>query len=125
VQVSEGEEIRRLPSAIETALFRTVQEAINNVARHAGARHLYIAFDVPNHHVEIRIEDDGIGFDAKRVSVSPNSLCGLGLLSMHERMSAVGGECFVDSAPGQGTIVLLRVPLPRGEDEADSNRRRG
>ncbi len=114
VQVSEDREIRRLPSVIETALFRTVQEAINNVARHAGARHLHIAFDLPDHHVEIRVEDDGIGFDAKRVSVSPNSLCGLGLLSMQERMSAVGGEFFLDSAPGQGTVVLLRVPIPGG-----------
>ena len=114
VQVSEGGEIRRLPSVIETALFRTVQEAINNVARHAGARHLQIVFDFLDHQIEIRVDDDGIGFDMKRVSVSPNSLVGLGLMSMHERMSAVGGEFFLDSAPGQGTVVLLRVPIPGG-----------
>ena len=115
VQVSEFGGVRRLPSVVETALFRTVQEAINNVARHAGARHLQIVFDFPDHQVEIRVEDDGIGFDLKRVRVSPNSLVGLGLLSMHERMSAVGGEFFLDSAPGQGTVVLLRVPIPEGE----------
>ena len=114
VQVSEFGQVRRLPSVIETALFRTVQEAVNNVARHAGARHLQIVFDFGDHQIEIRVEDDGIGFPLKRVSVSPDSLCGLGLLSMHERMSAVGGEFFLDSAPGQGTVILLRVLTPGG-----------
>ena len=120
-QVSEVGATQRLPSAVETALFRTVQEAINNAARHAGARHLWIRFDFQDTCAQIEVEDDGIGFDVNRVVVSPGSPSGLGLLSMQERMRAVGGEFFLTSALSEGTTILLRVPIRGGGNGSDQS----
>ncbi|MBI4787726.1 MAG: GAF domain-containing protein [Chloroflexi bacterium] len=119
LEVSELGAAQRLPALVETALFRTVQEAINNVARHAGARHLRIVFNFKAEQVEIRVEDDGIGFDASQVAASPDPRRGLGLMSMQERMNTIGGEFFLTSAPGQGTTILLRVPMAGGNHGSD------
>ncbi len=116
IHMTESGEVRRLPPTLETALFRTVQEAINNVARHAGARHLKIDFDFQPKRIEIRVEDDGIGFDLRHIQVLPNSSSGLGLLSMQERMSAVDGEFFINTALHQGTEIILRAPISGGKN---------
>ncbi|MGC8781114.1 MAG: GAF domain-containing protein, partial [Anaerolineae bacterium] len=94
---------RRLPAEVETALFRVFQEAITNIARHALARNVRIAFAQHNNMVEIAIEDDGIGFDMVSVTLSPDSGRGLGLLGMQERVELLGGRFHLDSAPGFGT----------------------
>lgn len=111
LEFTEGGRLRRLPWVVETALFRTIQEAINNVARHSGARRVDFAFDFQEDRVEIRVQDDGVGFDPKQIAASPDSSRGLGLLSMQERITAVGGEFFLVSTPGQGTLVRVRVPV--------------
>ncbi len=121
VEVTETGKVQRLPSALETALFRTVQEAISNIARHAGARHVAIHFDFQADRAEIRVEDDGIGFDPRQVSASADPRCGLGLVSMEERMNAVGGEFFLTSVPGEGTTITLRAALAGGTHGSDSD----
>jgi signal transduction histidine kinase len=104
-------ELRRLAPEIETALFRMCQEAMTNVARHAQATAVLIQVGVEGDEVVIDIEDDGKGFDpraaAEREGRRPWGLMGIG-----ERAEILGGTARIDSAPGQGTRVAVRIPLP-------------
>ncbi len=97
---------KRLPVMTETAIFRVAQEAINNIAQHSHAAHAVILFQFADDCVEARIADDGDGFDP-----SQNGGRGLGLMSMEERMTAIGGMYRLRSKPGQGTVIRLRVPI--------------
>jgi signal transduction histidine kinase len=98
---------QRLPAAVETALFRIVQEAVNNVVRHAQAQHVDVALKRDVDRVRLQIVDDGLGFDMQL----PRSGRGIGLWSMSERVEQLDGEFEVCSAPGQGTTVTAAVPL--------------
>jgi signal transduction histidine kinase len=102
---------RRLPPAIETVLFRVVQEAINNIARHSSATHASFVFQFADDCVEARLADDGNGFDVSSVAGAPDGKRGLGLMGMEERMSTVGGTFRLRSAPGAGTVIRLHMPL--------------
>jgi signal transduction histidine kinase len=102
----------RLPFELEIAVFRAVQEAINNVARHAEAETVLLEVAVNRNVLEIDIEDDGCGFDLLEVGGPSTSGRGLGILGMHERMELIGGASTVTSSRGSGTRVSLRVPLP-------------
>jgi signal transduction histidine kinase len=97
----------RLPAPVETALFRIVQEAVNNVVRHAQARHLSVTLARSAERVQLRIADDGQGFDAQ----IPCSGRHVGLWSMCERVEQLGGEFELSSALGQGTTVTAALPL--------------
>ncbi len=101
----------RLPPKIETALFRVVQEVITNVARHAAARNLNVRFEFDGDTAIVAVEDDGIGFDMVEMTLSPDSQRGLGLMGMLERIELLGGEMDVDTAPGFGTKIYIRVPI--------------
>lgn len=107
---SDGEPCR-LPPETETAVFRVVQEAINNIARHALARNVHLTFSLGNDAMTIMIEDDGIGFDLMEVSVASESGRGLGLIGMQERIQLVGGRMDIDTAPGYGTRIGIWVPV--------------
>ncbi len=113
---TEEGRVRRLPWAIETALFRTVQEAINNIARHADAQRVALTFNFEQDLVEIQVQDDGVGFDPKEIETASDPRRGLGLMSMQERVEAVGGEFFLDSRPGRGTLIRARVPIQEGNN---------
>jgi signal transduction histidine kinase len=114
VRCEFGELDRRLPPELETALFRMCQEAMSNVARHAQASAVLVQVGVENGAIQIDIEDDGRGFDveaaARREGRRP-----WGLLGIRERAEILGGSARIDSAPGQGTRVQVRVPLPPAE----------
>jgi signal transduction histidine kinase len=101
---NEGE---RLPASVETALFRIVQEAVNNVLRHAQAQHVQVILVRNTDRVELRVTDDGQGFD----TLLPRSGRHVGLWSMRERVEQLGGQFEVRSAPEQGTTVTTVVPL--------------
>ncbi len=101
----------RLPPETETAVFRVVQEAINNIARHAMARNVHLTFSLSDNAMTMMIEDDGIGFDLVEVSVASESGRGLGLIGMQERIQLVGGQLDIDTAPGYGTRIRIQVPL--------------
>ncbi len=103
----------RLPSETETAVFRVVQEAINNIARHALARNVHLTFVLTDDAMTMTIEDDGIGFDLMEVSIASESGRGLGLIGMQERIQLVGGQLEIDTAPGYGTRIRIQVPLLR------------
>ncbi len=91
--------------AIKEALYRVGQEALNNIAKHAGARAVVITLEESGAELVLRVRDDGRGFDAAK------SFPGhLGLHSMRERAASVGGVILINSVPGQGTEVTIRVP---------------
>ncbi len=96
---------RRLPHRIEEALFRVAQEALNNVAKHAAARRVHIRLAITAAHAELVVQDDGRGFSASEAGP------GLGMTSMQERAALLGGVFQVESAPGKGTMVRVRVPV--------------
>jgi signal transduction histidine kinase len=97
----------RAPVEIETACFRIVQEALSNMARHAHARHVDVALTAQDGALEVTVKDDGVGFDVERRRT------GLGLVGMAERAELVGGHLDIESAPGAGTTVRARFPLPQ------------
>jgi signal transduction histidine kinase len=112
----------RLPSAIETTLYRIVQEALTNAVKHAKAGNVWIRARRENALLCCSIRDDGAGFDTRQVQETPQRK-GLGLIAMQERVTAIGGTLQIDSDPGHGTILSIRIPLE--VDHANSNRTRG
>jgi len=108
---STGLEDKRLPSPIETALYRMVQEGLTNVLKHARARRVSLILRRSSDHVLAILEDDGQGFDAEAVISSWGPRGRLGLLGMRERIALVGGTLTIESTPGQGSTIFARVPL--------------
>ncbi len=98
-----------LDPALEVTLFRIVQEALTNAARHARATRVDVTIDLEPHLVTVSVSDDGLGFDPANPAVRARRR---GLTSMRERAEAAGGNLVVESAPGAGTTV--RVDVPRG-----------
>jgi signal transduction histidine kinase len=102
----------RYPPEVEIALFRVVQEALENVRRHARAKRVTVTIKERGRTLIGWIADDGVGFDRRRATE------GLGLSGMREWISLVGGKLEVRSAPGRGTRIEFEVPLsPRVTDE--------
>ena len=97
----------RAPAEIETACFRIVQEALNNVVRHAGARNVEVTLTARDDALEVTVRDDGVGFEVE------GRRTGLGLVGMGERAEVAGARLDIESAPGTGTTVRARFPLPR------------
>jgi two-component system NarL family sensor kinase len=104
VLVEAPEDLPSLPAAVEVAVYRITQEALTNVARHARAHSCVVRLAV-NDEVALEIVDDGDGIPAQRSA-------GVGLSSMHERASELGGSCVVQAVQEGGTRVLVRLPLP-------------
>jgi signal transduction histidine kinase len=100
----------RLPRNVETAVYRIVQEALTNAARHSGARSVKIRLERVGRTLRCAIADDGAGFDVSAVLASQPRK-GLGLLGMQERLNAIGGTLKIRSALGKGTELLIQLPL--------------
>jgi signal transduction histidine kinase len=103
---------RRLPPIMETALFRAVQEAISNIAKHASAEHALIQCGFEGDVLTIEVEDDGNGFEPSAVTRPKDEGHGWGLLGITERVEALGGTVEIDTAPGQGVRMVITVPVP-------------
>jgi len=101
-----------LPEHLETALYRIAQESLQNVVKHASAENAEIRLKVSSGTVLLEVSDDGVGFDPASVpeSDSPGS-GGYGLSGMLQRAELLGGRLEVDSAPGRGSTLRVRVPL--------------
>jgi signal transduction histidine kinase len=108
----QGESRIRVEPEIETVLYRVVQEALTNVAKHAHAGHVWVYLRVDDDRVDMQVHDDGIGFDASRVNglVSDGHF---GLAGMRERVEIAGGTHRLLSAPGDGTTIRVRLPRRR------------
>ena len=101
----------RLPTSIETALFRIVQEAITNIIRHAHATAVNVRFARQEGFVTLQVSDNGQGFDPQTLQPSDAHGKGLGLRGMQERASILGGEFQMQTAPGKGTVITIHVPV--------------
>lgn len=116
VQFTHNLDDIRLPPTVETAVYRMVQEALANAAKHAGASRVTVELLRERDRVVAAIVDSGIGFCA-----IPNGTptAGLGLLSMQERARLLGGTCRIESGPGEGTRVVATIPLRNGTADAE------
>jgi len=111
---STGTEIRveaedlppEIPDEHKTCIFRLVQEALNNVCRHANADVVLIGLRADDAKITVTVQDNGRGF-------SRNGTKGLGLIGMQERVDGLGGTLKIQSGPGKGTVVEASLPLPR------------
>jgi signal transduction histidine kinase len=101
---------QRLPASVETALYRIVQEALKNAAKHSHARNIRIRLGLLGGRVSCLVRDDGTGFDVRSV-MAKRAGGGLGLLGIQERLSAMGGTLNIQSFPSQGTTLLIHLPL--------------
>jgi two-component system sensor histidine kinase NreB len=103
---------RRLPSEVETALYRIAQEAITNVAKHAQATHAAIQLHFNEQEVALSINDNGVGMDVETGQQAAACGKGWGLAGIRERIQLVGGHLDIRSSPGAGTDLAVRVPVP-------------
>ena len=101
----------RLAPEVETALYRVVQEALTNVSKHAGASTVGIQIARRASRVIVTIEDDGCGFAINGKSGPSTPERGLGLLGMQERVTVLGGTFNIQSQPGQGTRLVVKIPV--------------
>ncbi len=99
--------VNDLPAVVEVELYRMAEEALNNSLKHADASSVTVTLKSDQHHINLRIADNGKGFDQPTTV----DLGGLGLISIRERAEAIGGKAMVTSAPGQGTSVKVRIPI--------------
>jgi len=103
LEIGIGDE--RLPTDVETTMYRIVQEALTNIAKHAAATRISILLTRKERAVVVVVEDDGDGFDAA------DPTAGLGLAGMRERVTLLGGQLRIETSPGRGTTIAAEVPL--------------
>jgi len=102
--------LARATPEVETTVFRIAQEAVNNVKRHAGAQRVAITLSAEAGWLELRVEDDGRGFDVARTAQEALRLRRFGLMGIKERVDLVGGSLQVESQPGRGSQLVARIP---------------
>ena len=112
VTFNPGDGLDSLDPDVALCLFRVVQEALTNVLRHARARTTCVSLMITAESVELNVVDDGVGFAA-----SERTRSGLGLRSIHERVRFMQGNVSVDSRPGEGTKVLVRIPIGAAQNK--------
>jgi PAS domain S-box-containing protein len=96
-----------LPKDISLSLYRIVQEGLSNISKHACADHISVSLKGIDHEVLLSVQDDGLGFDSAEARGNP----GLGLSSIRERVRLIQGKLTIESQPGKGTRITVRVPL--------------
>lgn len=109
---------RRLPPEVDVAVYRIIQEALTNTAKHAEARNVSVVLGYRDSSMIAVIEDDGRGFDVDAIMASPDG-DKLGLFGMSERALLIGGALTIESQPGEGTAVFLEVPLKPSQVVSD------
>src|SRR5215475_5411827 len=109
IRVSAADK-RRYSPPIEIALYRVLQEALNNVVKHARASSVSVEIHQQSNLLVCKVQDDGIGFNPS-LAQKPGRRTGLGLISMKERVNSVGGTLEFDSSTGRGTCLVIRVPI--------------
>ncbi|MCC6860343.1 MAG: sensor histidine kinase [Bryobacterales bacterium] len=110
VKLSIGARIGRLPKEIEAVAYRLVQESLNNIARHSSASAVNLSLDSADGFLELKVEDNGIGFD---LEVAARKRDSFGLAGMRERVTLLGGDLLIDSGPRRGTRIRARLPVAR------------
>lgn len=109
-----------LKSVISLTVFRIVQEAINNVAKHANANSISIHLEFFKEDLKLYVIDNGVGFDINKLKEKNDDLSsGFGLVSMRERVELLGGEMNISSEPGKGTRLIIIIPFTEEEGDSD------
>jgi signal transduction histidine kinase len=108
---SSGSALARLPEEVETALYRIAQEALTNTAKHAAAGCVQIVVTRDPSFVQLTVADDGCGFEPETMPARPTPDGSFGLPGMRERAALLNGSLILESAPGQGTTITVRIPL--------------
>lgn len=103
----------RLAWEIETALYRVIQEALTNIAKYAKANNISVLIQRNNAELSVIVEDDGIGFDTQQVLSEASGKTALGIFGMQERVILLGGSFVVESSPGKGTTLYIRIPITK------------
>jgi len=101
---------RRLSAPIEITLYRVLQEAMTNVAKHANAERIGVVLEADTSEVRLIVEDDGAGFRQQDVAVPGSQPTGFGLLGIRERLALVGGSLIIETATNRGTTLFSRIP---------------
>ncbi len=112
----------RLAPMAAATVYRILQEALTNVARHASARTVTVALRRDGAGIELLVQDDGVGFDVRRAL---DAVSGLGLRGMRERVTLLGGSIQIESRPGRGTVVRARIPEASTAPPSTERARRG
>lgn len=112
VQLEESGAIGVLSLPVETCLYRILQEALTNVARHAKARSVKVSLARVGKMVILSVLDDGCGLQVVSQKPSRQGNLGLGLKSIRERAEMLHGDCVIRSVNGRGTLIEIRIPLP-------------
>lgn len=106
-----GKDDQRLPVAIETAVYRVLQEALTNVWKHSGVQSISVILEKNHAQLQLIVEDHGRGFDVDSTLARAAPQGHFGLLGMRERVALVGGTLDIESEPGHGTTVYVRIPI--------------
>jgi two-component system, chemotaxis family, CheB/CheR fusion protein len=96
-----------VPQEIASGLYRIAQESLQNIAKHSKSKHVSVELTVPDHSIQLSIKDDGIGFDLLTI----RGKGGLGMVGMVERARMMGGKLSMESRPGHGSEIAVRVPM--------------
>ncbi len=111
----------KLPPQIETAFYRIVQEALNNIAKHARAGRIDISMVRRDSRIFASIQDNGNGFDLGKVLHPESPERGFGIVGMQERVSLLGGQMDIQTKPGFGTLIRIEIPYGDGKDGHEKN----
>ena len=106
VNFQEHDVPAQLPMPLTICLYRLLQESLGNIRKHANAKHVVVSLSGHSGQVELRVSDDGSGFN------SSENKKGLGLTSMQERVRPLRGQVTIDSTPGRGTAITVKIPAP-------------
>jgi two-component system sensor histidine kinase DegS len=109
-----------LKPVISLTVFRIVQEALNNAAKHSRAQNIIVNLEFLSEELKLHIYDNGIGFDTEKLKIKSDDITsGFGLISMKERVELLSGEMNISSEPGKGTRLNIMIPFM--QEEGDTN----
>ncbi|NOZ93196.1 MAG: PAS domain S-box protein [Acidobacteria bacterium] len=107
--------VPELPETQRAVVYRSAQELLANVSRHAKAGRVTVTLRRQDSHLLVDVEDDGRGFASNKAGRRPDLGGGFGLFSIHEQLRHLGGQLLMESSPGRGTRAILSIPVPNGE----------
>lgn len=113
--VEDDRKLKPLAQELRVVLFQAVRELLANVAKHSRAKKVRVSLLRTGRRIEVAVEDDGVGFDAKSNKEPMETAKGFGLFHIQERMRLLGGEAQIESAPGKGARIRLQLPLAADE----------
>ena len=121
-ELEDDEKPKPLDDDARVLLFRTVQELLINVVKHAQANNVKVSIRRVDDRIQVTVEDDGWGFDTTKVTSMPSTTCGFGLFSIKERLEHLGGRLEIESEPGQGSRVTVTAPLTQKKNDSEGQK---